>query len=487
METKDLFAHQIPSLIANKNISAEELVQAHMDKIHQDNQRLGAMLWLNEEALEQARRVDRGEVKGKLSGVPVIIKDNFCIKGMRTTAASRILDNFIPPYTAHCVQRLIDEGAIILGKANMDEFAMGSSNENSFYGVCKNPWNEEYVPGGSSGGSAAAVAADFAPLSLGSDTGGSIRQPASFCGVVGIKPTYGSVSRFGMIAFASSLDQAGTFGKSVRDAALALEVMINKDGRDGTNIQVPFESLGVDQKIDLKSIKIGMPKQYWSIDCDSAQRRALESLAKDLKSLGATLVEVDLPHTSYAIPVYYLIASSEASSNLSRYDGVRYGLRDIERENGQPVKELSEFYKLTRSRGFGDEVKRRILLGTFSLSAGYFDDYYIKACKTRRLIANDFVKGFEHCDFMIGPVATSPAFKIGEKTRDPLEMYNNDILTTPASLAGLPSMSLPLTMADHNRPVGLQVIAPAFADDKMIMFANSLEEIINFKGASIGS
>ncbi len=464
-----------------REASAEKTVTQLIDGQREPNKKLNAILEINERALQRAKEVDEGRFdKGRLTGVPILVKDNFCVAGQSATAASRILENFKPPYTAHCIQRLEDEGAIIIGKTNMDEFAMGSSNENSFFGPCRNPWNLDYVPGGSSGGSAAAVAAGLAPISVGSDTGGSIRQPASFCGVVGIKPTYGAVSRYGMIAFASSLDQAGTFGRSVADAALALEVMIDHDTRDATNVRTPFATLSTNKSLPLKGVRVGVVKEYMAADLNKELREAIEGNIETLKQQGCEIVDVSLPHTDYAIPVYYLVAASEASSNLSRYDGVRYGLRDLSSPTDEPLQDLNDFYKRTRSHGFGDEVKRRILLGTFSLSAGYFDAFYAKACQVRRLISDDFKNAYEKCDFIVGPVSTAPAFKMGEKKDDPISMYYNDILTTPASLAGLPSMSLPLGLSSERLPLGLQVIAPPFHDDKMVMFANALEELIGF-------
>jgi aspartyl-tRNA(Asn)/glutamyl-tRNA(Gln) amidotransferase subunit A len=469
-------AKEIIHKIKSKEVSAVEITEQCLESIKKSNDSINALLWLNEKAQEQARRVDEGAApQGRLRGVPIVVKDNFCIKGTPTTAASRMLENFVAPYTAHCIQRLLDEGAILIGKSNMDEFAMGSSNENSYFGACKNPINKDHVPGGSSGGSAAAVAAGFAPLSVGSDTGGSIRQPASFCGVVGIKPTYGSISRYGMIAFASSLDQAGPMAHNVDDAALVLDIMIDKDPRDSTNVVVPKANKPLHS---LKGCRVGLPKEYFDTPMSEDVKKALEKVCKDIKGAGGELIQVELPHTCYAIPVYYLVASSEASSNLSRYDGVRYGLRDIEKNSGPRVKDLEEFYTLTRSRGFGDEVKRRILLGTFSLSAGYCEAFYTKACQVRRRIYEDFEQAFQVCDLIIGPVSTDTAFKIGEKTQDPLAMYANDSLTTPASLAGLPSMSLPCGRDRVGLPIGLQIIAPPFRDGDMVTFAKSLEELI---------
>lgn len=470
---------EIATKVKSRELMATHLVEKCFERIKRIDPKLNSILATVDSALDRARTLDRAsDRKGKLYGVPFLVKDNFCVRSVKTTAASKILGNFISPYTAHCIERLESEGAIILGKTNMDEFAMGSSNENSAFGVCRNPWNQEYVPGGSSGGSAAAVASSLAPVSIGSDTGGSIRQPASFCGVVGIKPSYGLVSRYGLIAFASSLDQAGPLAKSVRDAALFLEVMVHKDRRDGTNIE---KSIFWDQPVNSK-IKVGIPKEYMSAELEVSVRNTIENVFDRLKQRGCELIEIELPHTKYAIPVYYMVAASEASSNLSRYDGVRYGLRDIETDRGHGVNDLSEFYKLTRSRGFGEEVKRRILLGTFSLSAGYSDEYYIKACQVRRLISNDFAEAFAKCDFILGPVSSTPAFKVGEKTSDPLSMYDNDILTVPANLAGLPAMSLPVGLSDENRPIGLQIIAPSFQDAQMIKFAEQIESMIGFQG-----
>ncbi|MEM7646538.1 MAG: Asp-tRNA(Asn)/Glu-tRNA(Gln) amidotransferase subunit GatA [Pseudomonadota bacterium] len=482
MEILELGATQLSEQIKKGHVSSEEVCRSFLERIDTQNPKLNAFLEMNPQAIEEAKKKDAQPNKqGRLFGVPIAVKDNFCVKGMKTTAASKILGNFEPPYTAFCIEKLQQEGAIILGKTNLDEFAMGSSNENSAFGVCGNPWGEDLVPGGSSGGSASAVAAGLAPLSVGSDTGGSVRQPASFCGVVGIKPSYGLVSRFGMIAFASSLDQAGTFGRSVYDAALALDCMIAKDHRDETNVKAR-ESLNIEEKLpSLSDLKIGLPKEYMEADLQEEVRQQVSKLIDELKSAGANIVPVELPHTKYAIPVYYLVAASEASSNLSRYDGIRYGLRVQENQEGQPITNLAEFYKATRSEGFGDEVKRRILLGTFALSAGSYSEYFEKACRVRRLIAQDFTEAFEKCDLILGPVSTSTAFKKGEKISDPVSMYNNDILTTPANLAGLPSMSLPIGLDDQRRPIGLQLIAPAFEDRAMIQWARHIESIVDFK------
>lgn len=462
--------------------SVVETCQSFLDMAKKKNPSTNAFVLWEESALEKAKEMEsRSSKEGALFGVPIAVKDNFCTKGLRTTASSRILENFIPPYTAHCIELLEKEGAVIIGKTNLDEFAMGSSNENSHFSSCKNPWDLTRVPGGSSGGSASAVAASMAPLSIGSDTGGSIRQPAHFCGVVGVKPTYGSISRYGMVAFASSLDQAGPMAKNVEDAALALDIMIGKDERDATNVSRQQESLRDLTPTNLKGLKVGLPKEYMTDELEEGSREVLGSTIEQLKASGCEVVEVSLPHTEYAIPVYYLVAASEASSNLSRYDGVRYGLRDVEMEDGHSVTDLADFYKLTRSRGFGDEVKRRILLGTFALSAGYFDAFYTKACQVRRLIADDFISAFNECDLIISPVSTGSAFKLGEKTDDPVSMYYNDVFTTPANLAGLPALSLPVGLDDKKMPVGLQVIAPSFQEKRMLEFALAVEKLVDFK------
>ena len=466
---------QSVSKVKTGELRSEDLCTKALESIQALNPQLNSILEISSNAVEKAKALDKNP-HGRLAGVPVIVKDNFCVKGTKTTAASKILGNFVAPYTAHCIDRLEQEGAIVIAKANLDEFAMGSSNENSSFGACKNPWDLSRVPGGSSGGSAASVAAGLAPIAIGSDTGGSIRQPASFCGVVGIKPTYGSISRYGMIAFASSLDQAGPMAKTVDDAALALEIMISKDPRDSTNVETSLDFT----ESPKTSYRIGVPRQYQNIELSDDIRKNWNDTLDDLKAQGHQVVEVDLPHSEYAIPVYYLVSACEASSNLSRYDGVRYGLRDTKMESGQEVKQLKDFYKLTRTRGFGDEVKRRILLGTFALSAGYYDAFYRKACQVRRLIANDYVEAFKNCDVILTPVSTSTAFQIGEKINDPLEMYANDLLTTPVSLAGLPSMSLPSGLDTKGMPMGLQVIAPAFQDAQMIGFAKTLETTLGF-------
>ena len=462
-------------------LSVHDVVSAYINRSNTVNPKLNAMVAFNDNLLSEAKKMDDSTNKeGALFGIPLGIKDIFCTKGLSSTASSNILKNFIPPYTASCVEALENQGALVLGKTNMDEFAMGSSNESSAYGPCKNPWDIERVPGGSSGGSAAAVAANMVPATLGTDTGGSIRQPASFCGVVGIKPTYGSVSRYGMITFASSLDQAGPMGRTVDDCALLLDAMIFKDKKDATNVDRQVGSLNNLDFMELKGKRIGLPKQFFEFDIDSGIKKSFDATIKELESLGADVVEVSLPHTSSAVPVYYMVATSEVFSNLSRYDGVCYGLREAVDQEGLPVSDLKNFYSSTRSTGFGEEVQRRILLGTFALSSGYYDAYYIKACQVRRLISNDFKEAFKSCDWILSPVSTTTAFKIKEKINDPIAMYNNDIFTTSASLAGLPAMSMPIGLS-AGLPVGLQIIAPAFSEDTMLSFAKTIEEVIFFK------
>jgi aspartyl-tRNA(Asn)/glutamyl-tRNA(Gln) amidotransferase subunit A len=457
-------------------VSAEKVCQSYLDQIQATNPGLNAYCYVHELALERARQLDKQkERKGRLWGVPVAVKDNFCVSDMPCTASSRMLENFVPPYTAHCVQLWEQEGAVIVGKTNMDEFGMGSSNETSYWGPTKNPWNQDCVPGGSSGGSAAAIASGLALAALGSDTGGSVRQPASFCGVVGIKPTYGSISRYGLIAFASSLDQAGVFAGSVADAALALDPLIAKDPKDATNVERQVGSVLTESDgCRLKGVRLGLPKEFFERDLEPDLRQQIQNLMDQLKQEGAELIEVSLPHSSLAIPVYYVVAACEASSNLARYDGVRYGYRS-QSEGG--TNDLNEFYIRNRSEAFGEEVKRRILLGTFALSADSYDSFYKRASQVRRLIAQDFIHSFQQCDFIMGPVATSAAFPLGGKIKDPIAMYDNDIFTTPASLAGLPCMSLPIGLNSNSLPLGIQLIAPSFQEDKMLALAQSLENI----------
>jgi aspartyl-tRNA(Asn)/glutamyl-tRNA(Gln) amidotransferase subunit A len=393
-----------------------------------------------------------------------------CTKGFRTTCASRILENFVPPYDATVTERLHKAGAILLGKTNMDEFAMGSSSENSAFFPTRNPWDTERVPGGSSGGSAAAVAADLCAGSLGSDTGGSIRQPASFCGVIGLKPTYGRVSRFGLVAFASSLDQIGPFAKDVEDAAILLQAIAGHDPRDSTSVDQPVPDYRLAMKRSIKGLRLGIPREYFIDGIEPDVAVAVQQAIATLKELGAEIVEISLPHTEYGVAAYYIIAPAEASSNLARFDGVKYGLR------APDSKDLMTMYCQTRSRGFGMEVKRRIMLGTYVLSAGYYDAYYRKASQVRTLIRQDFLQAFEHCDAIVTPVTPIPPFKIGEKTDDPLQMYLSDIFTLPASLAGIPGISIPCGFSAGNLPVGLQILGPHFREDLILQIAHQFEQ-----------
>jgi len=474
---------QLASLIQSKKVKSEEVVLAFLNQTKKLNTELNAFITINEKAIDQAKAIDKkisnGEKVGRLAGVPIAIKDMLCTKGIRTTAASKILNNFVPEYSSTVVERLEGEGAITIGKTNQDEFAMGSSNENSFFGNCKNPWNTDCVPGGSSGGSAAAVAARMAPAAIGTDTGGSIRQPASFCGIVGIKPTYSRVSRYGIVAFASSLDQAGPMANSVRDCALISEVISGKDKKDMTTSSNPVPEWSKNLNKSLKGMKIGLAKEYFSNNLSEEMTGILENAKKIVKDSGAEFVEVSLPLTKFAVPIYYLVATCEASSNLARYDGVRYGYRaDFHKE---PPQDIEEFYCRTRGEGFGAEVKRRIMLGTFALSSGYFDAYYKKASQVRRLLRDDFIKAFQKCDVLLSPVYTGTAFKVGARVNNPIEMYFNDIYTASANLAGLPGMSVPAGFSKNGMPIGVQLMAAHFEEQKMINVAFAIEQALNLK------
>lgn len=475
--------------LAAKEISASELTQAHLQLIEEQNPELNAFVAVSQEqALEQANAADARIAKGEsglLEGIPVAVKDLFCTAGLHSQSCSHILDGFVPPYESTVTQKMRDAGGITLGKTNMDEFAMGSSNETSYDGRCKNPWKRrddeaDLVPGGSSGGSAAAVAANLCPLSLGSDTGGSIRQPAAFCGIVGVKPTYGRCSRFGMIAFASSLDQAGPFARSVEDAALGLQAIMGHDAKDSTSVPLEVPDLtGLEGNI--KGLKVGVPDEYrregMSEEIDALWERGVELL----KQQGAEIVPISLPHTHYALPTYYIIAPAEASSNLARYDGVRYGLRVYEEGDN-----LNDMYEKTRAAGFGAEVKRRILIGTYVLSAGYYDAYYKKAQKVRTLIAQDFQSAYERCDVILTPTTPSAAFAFGENQADPVQMYLNDVFTVPASLAGLPGVSVPAGLNAQGLPLGLQLLGRAFDERTVLNAAKALEEAAEFQANRMG-
>jgi len=479
MKLYELTIKKAHMLLKKKEISSRELTRAVLDRIDAVEKHVGAYITLDSEmALAQAKIADKEISQGNilpLTGIPMAIKDLMCTKGLRTTCASRILENFVPPYDATVVKKLKTQGAVIVGKSNMDEFAMGSSNEHSALKLTRNPWDLTRIPGGSSGGSAAAVAADMCIGSLGSDTGGSIRQPASHCGVVGMKPTYGRVSRFGLVAFASSLDQIGPLTKDVTDCAMVMNVISGYDSADSTSVPEDVPDYTSFLENDLKGMVVGIPKEYSAgkgLDPDVSD--AVKNAVEKIQGMGAGCVEISLPHTEHAVAAYYVIAPSEASSNLARYDGVKYGYRDKTKEN------LMEMYKSTRSRGFGPEVQRRIILGTYSLSAGYYDAYYGKASQVRTLIIEDFKKAFEICDVILSPVAPTPAFKIGEMVDDPLTMYLSDIFTLSANLAGIPGISVPCGFSSKGLPIGLQIMAKYFDEGKLIKIAYNFEQATNF-------
>lgn len=474
MQLFRLTAHELHDLLVNKEISAEELNLAVFNRVAAVDDRVKAYVTMTKErALEQARAVDRqiksGEEIAPLAGIPVAVKDNICIDGIRTTACSKILANFVPPYSATVAKKLDGAGASMVGKTNCDEFAMGSSTENSAFFVTRNPWDTRRVPGGSSGGSAAVIAAGEAICSLGSDTGGSIRLPASFCGVVGLKPTYGAVSRYGLIAYASSLDQIGPFTRDVTDCATMLNAICGHDPLDSTSARYDVPDYTAFLKNDVKGLKIGVPREYMAEGINQGVREVIEKALSLLEELGAHVEYTTLPHTEYALATYYLIAPAEASSNLARYDGVRYGFRA---KNGEDV--IDMFMK-TRSAGFGDEVKRRVMLGTYALSAGYYDAYYLKALKVRTLIKQDFDRAFEKYDLLVSPVCPTTAFRIGEKTDDPLEMYLSDVCTISVNLAGIPGMSIPCGFADK-MPVGLQLMGRHFDEGTLLRAAYTFEQ-----------
>ncbi|MDF2947569.1 MAG: gatA [Bacillales bacterium] len=474
-----LFQHgveKLHELIVNKEIRPSELVAESFQKINSVDEKIQAFLTLNEEAaMECAKSLDdASSSESKLFGLPIGIKDNIVTKNLRTTCASKILHNFDPIYDATVVQKLQQAGTITVGKLNMDEFAMGSSNENSGFKPVRNPWNLDYVPGGSSGGSAAAVASGEVLFTLGSDTGGSIRMPASYCGVVGLKPTYGRVSRFGLVAFASSLDQIGPITRNVKDSAYLLEAICGLDKMDSTsaNVEVPKFSKALTG--DIKGLKIAVPKEYLGEGVSEEAKGAVLSALKELEKLGATWEEVSLPHSKYALATYYLLSSSEASANLARFDGVRYGHRSDSATN------LIELYKQSRAEGFGDEVKRRIMLGTFALSSGYYDAYYKKSQQVRTLIKQDFENIFEKYDVIIGPSTPTPAFKLGENVDDPMTMYVNDILTIPVNLAGVPGISVPCGFAANGLPLGLQIIGKHFDESTILNVAYAYEQATDY-------
>ncbi|MBL8188597.1 MAG: Asp-tRNA(Asn)/Glu-tRNA(Gln) amidotransferase subunit GatA [Acidobacteria bacterium] len=470
-----LTIEEIHNLYESGDATPSEIVRTTLEKIEADNERLNAYLTINREnASIAATAMDadiRSAVKTKpLAGIPVVVKDNLCAARVRTTCGSQILGNYLPPYTATAVKKLEDAGAILVAKANMDEFAMGSSTENSAFGTVRNPINTDYVPGGSSGGSAVAVAAGHVPVSLGSDTGGSIRQPASFCGIVGLKPTYGRVSRFGLVAYASSLDQIGPFATSVKDAARVLTAISGHDRHDSTSVNEPVPDYLSALTGDIKGLRVGVPPECFGEGLDSEVKASVEAAITRLKDRGAEIVEVHLPHTKYVVAVYYLIATAEASSNLARFDGVRYGYRT------EDARSLSELYRRTRDEGFGAEVKRRIMLGTFALSSGYYDAYYEKAQRVRAMLANDFAEAFNKCDVIATPTAPTPAFKVGEKSDDPLAMYLGDIYTVTINLAGVPAISIPCGASSAGLPIGLQLIGNHFDEARLLNAAFAYEQ-----------
>jgi len=472
MNLTELSAVELAQGVSQGKFSAEDVARAHLQRIKEADPRVRAFVTvLEQEALAAARAVDakraKGAALGPLAGVPVAVKDNILVKGVETTCSSKILKGYKAAYDATVIERLRAADAVFIGKTNLDEFAMGSSTENSAFFKTANPWDLGCVPGGSSGGSAAAVAAGFAPIALGSDTGGSIRQPAAFCGVVGLKPTYGLVSRYGLIAFASSLDQIGPFTRTIQDAALTLEVMGGHDVRDTTSAEKPVALAGLEAGI--KGLRIGLPKEYFIKGLDPEVEKSVRDAVAQLEKLGAVVKEISLPHTQYAIGTYYIIAPSEASSNLARFDGIRYGFSDKSADN------LVDLYEKTRGQGFGPEVKRRIMLGTYALSSGYYDAYYAKAQRVRTLIKEDFTKAFREVDLVAAPTTPTPPFRFGEKTNDPLAMYLSDIFTIPSNMAGNASVSVPCGLTKAGLPVGLQLIGDVFREGVMLGAARALE------------
>jgi aspartyl-tRNA(Asn)/glutamyl-tRNA(Gln) amidotransferase subunit A len=478
LELKGFTISSLQKGIASGEVKAADVCRAALKRIERFSDLNAFITVTDEAALAQAQQIDlavgRGEQLPPLAGVVIAIKDNMVLRGVRTTAGSRILFNYKPPYTATAVERLQSAGAIIIGKTNLDEFAMGSSTENSAYGPVKNPWDTTRVPGGSSGGSAVTVASGMAIGALGSDTGGSIRQPASLSGVVGLKPTYGRVSRYGLIAFGSSLDQIGPFANSVEDVARILSVIAGHDPNDSTSSNVEVSDYVSAIAGDVRGLRVGVPSEYFGAGLDPEVKDKIEAAIRKLEEQGAQVVDISLPHTQYAVPVYYVIATAEASSNLARFDGVRYGFR------AEEASTLKEMYSRTRDQGFGTEVKRRIMLGTYGLSAGYYDQYYGKAQRVRSLIAQDFRNAFAMCDVIATPTAPTPAFKLGEKTDDPLEMYLSDIYTITLNLAGVPGLSLPCGLSANGLPIGIQLIGNQFDEARLLCAARNLEQALGF-------
>ena len=480
MDITELTVHELQEKLKNKELTVTDITKAYVDRINEKEKDVEAFVTtLTDEALEQAKdiqaKIDEGEISGDFAGIPIGIKDNMCTKGVRTTCSSKMLENFIAPYDATVVEKLNKENMIDFGKLNMDEFAMGGSTEYSYFKKTKNPWDLNKVPGGSSGGSAAAVAANLVPWALGSDTGGSIRQPASFCGVVGLKPTYGLVSRYGLVAFASSLDQIGPITKDVRDSAMLLNIIAGHDEKDSTSAEVEKKDYTRCLNNDVKGLKIGVPREFFAEGINEEVKERLEKIIEEYKNMGAEIEEFSLDIAQYSLATYYIIACAEASSNLGRFDGIRYGYRTPEFSN------LTEIYKKSRSEGFGEEVKRRIILGTYVLSSGYYDAYYKKAQQVRTLVMNEFNKAFEKYDVILTPTAPTAAFDIGSKSNNPLEMYLADICTVSVNIAGLPGISIPVGVNKEGMPVGMQLIGNRFQEEKILHAAYAMEQKLKFR------
>ena len=480
MDITKLTVHELKQKLDNKEITIPEVVSAYINRINEKEKDVQAFITTSEnEALEKAKEIqekkEKGEITKQYAGIPIGIKDNICTKGTKTTCASKMLENFISPYNATVIEKLENENLISLGKLNMDEFAMGGSTEYSYFKKTRNPWNLNKVPGGSSGGSAATVASDMVPWALGSDTGGSIRQPASFCGVVGLKPTYGLVSRYGLVAFASSLDQIGPITKDVEDCAILLNMITGHDEKDTTSIEMEKIDYTKSLKKDIKGIKIGVPKEFFGEGINQEVKDVLQKSIQKYKELGAEIEEFSLDIAQYALATYYIIACAEASSNLGRFDGIRYGYRTKEYSN------LRELYKKSRSEGFGSEVKRRIILGTYVLSSGYYDAYYKKAQQVRTLVMNEFNKAFEKYDIILTPTSPTVSFDLGSKSENPLEMYLSDICTVSVNIAGVPAISIPCGVNSENMPIGMQLIGNKFCEEKILNVAYAFEQNLNFR------
>ena len=479
MDITELTVHELQEKIKNGELTTKEILQAYINRIDEKEKDVQAFVTtLTEEAEKKEevhKKIESGEIEGDLAGIPIGIKDNICTKGIKTTCASKMLEDFISPYNATVMEKINDENMILLGKLNMDEFAMGGSTEHSYFKKTRNPWDLNRVPGGSSGGSASAVAAGMVPWALGSDTGGSIRQPASFCGVVGLKPTYGLVSRYGLVAFASSLDQIGPITKDVKDSAILLNIIAGHDKKDTTSVNIEKKDYVKALKNDVKGLKIGVPKEFLAEGTQPEVKKKIEEAIQIYKELGAVVEEISLDVAKYSLATYYIIACAEASSNLGRFDGIRYGYR------AKDYKDLNELFVKSRSEGFGDEVKRRIILGTYVLSSGYYDAYYKKAQKVRSLVMNEFNKAFQKYDVLLTPTSPTVAFKIGEKTSNPLEMYLSDICTVSVNIAGLPGISIPCGVDSNNMPIGMQLIGNKFQEETILNAAYTFEQKLKFR------